>query len=206
MDCFQIKKNNVLIRMFNALPVGEPVDIYMDGHLIVSNLKYKDFSPYTYISTESHKVDVYKAGTKSNPLIRTSLFLPLEQIFTLGLTGNKGEETLLTIPDDIEQMPSSNSAVGRIINLAPNIPIADVFFNNKPEVNNIDYRDQTPYAYIPPGKYTLEVKATEDGSPITKSVFDFKADRIYTTYIVGDQPNTQLLNSVDGNTYVCKAK
>lgn len=204
MDCFSIKKNNLLIRMFNALPANEAIDIYVDGNLLASNLKYKEFSPYTYMTKELTKLDVYKAGEKTNPIIRTSIRLPLEQIFTIALTGNKGQETALVVEDDIEQTTAPNNAIGRVVNLAPNIPIADVLFNNTPGVNGVDYRDETPYVYLPIGKYNVEVRETESGNNITTGVFEFKAERIYTTYIVGDLPNTQLINSVDGNTYACR--
>ncbi|MGL5506346.1 MAG: DUF4397 domain-containing protein [Paraclostridium sp.] len=204
MDCFAIKKDKVLVRLFNAIPVDENVDIYMDGKLIISNLSYKEFSPYTYIPIGLHKIDIYIVGTTTNPIIRTSLRLPGDQIFTIAITGNEKEETLLVIEDDADQVTSNDSSIGRIVNLAPNIPVADVLFNETPAVNNVEFRDETPYVYIPPGKYNVEVKTTQDGSYIAKSVFDFKVGKIYTTYIVGNPPNVELLNSIDGNTYACR--
>ena len=32
---------------------------------------------------------------------------------------------------------------------------------------------------------------------------EFKANRIYTIYIVGNKPNIEIIQSVDGNTYAC---
>ncbi len=31
-----------------------------------------------------------------------------------------------------------------------------------------------------------------------------KANRIYTIYIVGESPNLRAIQSVDGNTYLCR--
>ena len=35
------------------------------------------------------------------------------------------------------------------------------------------------------------------------SNIQFKPDRIYSIYIIGNPPNIELLQSVDGNTYAC---
>ena len=81
--------------------------------------------------------------------------------------------------------------------------LADIFYNNKQAVDNIDYRDQTLYDYINPGDYTVSVKEDVSGRNLAVSSIQFKADRIYSIYIVGNPPNVELLQSVDGNTYAC---
>lgn len=203
MDCFEIEKNRTLSRIFNSLPYNQPIDVYGDGILIFSDLKYTEFSPYVYVLGGLHKIDVYEAGKKENPIIRTSINLPLEQIFTIAVVGNKDQESLLVIDEDITQRPSMDSAVARSVNLSPDIPAVDVFVDGKPSVSNITFRDQTPYVYIPLGKYEIEVKSSESNSQIAKETFEFKANRIYTIYITGNPPNVVLINSVDGNTYAC---
>lgn len=204
MDCFKVKPTKTLVRVFNALPINIPVDIYGDGILIFSELKYKDFTSYFYVPVGTHKVDIYKAGTKSNPIIRTSLRLPTDQIFTIAITGNQGEETLLVVDEDIEQQPSKQDAVGRTVNLCPNIEFIDLLFNDVPSLNNVAYRDETPYVFIPPGIYNISVKDGTTGNVMSTGKFEYKAERIYTLYIVGDEQNIQMVQSVDGNTYVCK--
>lgn len=203
MDCFKIDKTKKLVRMFNALPEDAAVDIYVNGNLLYSDLKYKEFTSYAYMEEGMQKIDVYKAGTKTNPLIRGTLKIPSEQIFTIALTGNKGEEALLVIEDDITQQPSKESAINRIVNLAPDLPEADVNFNDMPSASNISYRDETLYAYLPPGKYKITVEESETEYDVTESMFEFKVERIYTIYIIGNPPNVELIQSVDGNTYAC---
>lgn len=204
MNCYNMQKNRTLARIFNTLPYNQPVDIYGDGILIFSDLKYKEFTPYVYTLEGLHKIDIYKAGSKENPIIRTAIRLPLDQIFTIAITGNEKEETLLVIDEDIEQEPSKDSAIGRVVNLSPGLPVVDIFVNGSPSINNIDFRDQTPYVYIPPGIYTTEVRTSQDGSDVASDKFEFKTNRIYTSYIIGNPPNVEILNSVDGNTYVCR--
>ena len=80
---------------------------------------------------------------------------------------------------------------------------ADIFFNDKQAVDNIDYRDETEYEYLNPGKYTVFVKENLTGNQLATVNLEYKANRIYTIYIIGNQPNVELIQAVDGNTYAC---
>lgn len=203
MDCFKIDEKKNLSRFFNALPYGESVDVYSNGKLVASDLKYKDFTSFDYGININKKIDVYKTGTKTNPIIRATIKLPAEQIFTVAITGNRGGEALLVLEEDITQQPSKESAISKIVNLSPDLPEVDVNFNGEPSADNISYRDETLYAYVPPGQYTITAEESNTENPVTESKFEFKADRIYTIYILGDEPNVELLQAVDGNTYAC---
>ena len=103
----------------------------------------------------------------------------------------------------LEQKSSNSQAVVRFVNLSPDLPIADIFNNDKPIVDNIDYKDQTIYEYLNPEGYTISVKGNLNGDDLVTTNIQFKTDRIYSIYIIGDIPNVELLQSVDGNTYVC---
>ena len=154
------------------------------------------------MENRSYKIDIYEAGTK-NILIRTTFIIPDESLFTLAISGNIGQEALIIVDEDIEQKSSNSQAVVRFVNLSPDLPIADIFNNDKPIVDNIDYKDQTIYEYLNPGGYTISVKGNLNGDDLVTTNIQFKTDRIYSIYIIGDIPNVELLQSVDGNTYVC---
>ena len=202
MDCFKIEENKGLIRYLNVLPSQKSVDIYVNNKLLYSDVKYKSFTQYIYMENRSYKIDIYEAGTK-NILIWTTFIIPDESLFTLAISGNIGQEALIIVDEDIEQKSSNSQAVVRFVNLSPDLPIADIFNNDKPIVDNIDYKDQTIYEYLNPGVYTISVKGTLNGDDLVTTNIQFKTDRIYSIYIIGDIPNVELLQSVDGNTYVC---
>ena len=202
MDCFKIEENKGLIRYLNVLPSQKSVDIYVNNKLLYSDVKYKSFTPYIYMENRSYKIDIYEAGTK-NILIRTTFIIPDESLFTLAISGNIGQEALIIVDEDIEQKSSNSHAAVRFVNLSPDLPIADIFNNDKPIVDNIDYKDQTIYEYLNPGGYTISVKGNLNGDDLVTTNIQFKTDRIYSIYIIGDIPNVELLQSVDGNTYVC---
>lgn len=202
MDCFKIEENKGLVRYLNVLPSQQAVDIYVDNKLLYSDVKYKGFTPYVYMENRSYKIDVNEAGTQ-NVLIRTTFVLPDEDLFTLGITGNKGQESLIIINEDIDQKTSNTQAIVRFVNLSPDLPVSDIFNNNTQAVDDIDYRDQTPYQYVNPGQYTISVKENLTQRPLKTANIEFKANRIYSIYIIGNPPNIEFLQSVDGNTYAC---
>ncbi|MGL6108098.1 DUF4397 domain-containing protein [Romboutsia sp.] len=68
---------------------------------------------------------------------------------------------------------------------------------------DIAYRDETLYAFLPPGQYNITVEESDNKSLVAEEKFEFKAERIYTIYIIGNVVNVELLQSVDGNTYAC---
>ena len=74
MDCFKIDSTKNLVRMFNALPNNTSVDIYSNGKLIFSDLKYKEFTSYSYGMAGKQNIDIYEAGTKDKPIIRVSKY------------------------------------------------------------------------------------------------------------------------------------
>lgn len=202
MDCFKVDENKGLVRYLNVLPSKQAVDIYVNNKLLYSDVKYKEFTPYIYMDNKSYKIDINQAGTK-NILIRTTFILPDEDLFTLGITGNVGQEAIIIVDEDLDQRISKTQAIQRFVNLSPDLPVADIFYNGKAVVDDIDYRDQTLYDYINPGQYTVSVRENLSGNNIVVSSIPFKAARIYSIYIIGNPPNVELLQSVDGNTYAC---
>ena len=105
--------------------------------------------------------------------------------------------------DDKTQKPSTKDAVVRIINLSPELGVIDVKFNGVAYADDIEYRDETEYTYLPIGKYVVAVEDGNNVNQFAQGNYEFKANRIYTIYIVGNKPNIEIIQSVDGNTYAC---
>lgn len=204
MECFKIEKGKSLVRVFNALPSGEAIDVYIGGVPFFKDVKYKEFTPYIYLIKDIHKIDVYKSGT-TEVLIRASLPLPKDQVFTMSTTGNSGEESMIFVEESLDYIPSKEKAIARTINIAPNLGSVNLLYNNNPGVNNITCRDQTPYVYLPAGQYKISLEDSTTGNEIISQNFEFKINRIYSMYIIQkNDTDFEMVQSVDGNTYVCR--
>lgn len=204
MDCMKMDTRKTLVRLFNALPENKAVDIYADGILLFENIGFKEFTKYVYAILGTHRVEIYETGEISNPILATEMNLPVGQIFTLAIIESDGEYSLLVVKDDINEVPSSQNAVGRSVNILDGSYAIDLLFNGKPSVSNITYKDETPYVFIPSGIYKITVKESVTGNVLLEKNIEFKVNRIYTLYIVGNTSNIDIVQSVDGNTYVCR--
>ena len=51
MDCFEIKNNSSLVRVFHAAPQAPNVDVYVNDQMVFSNLAFGDFTRYVYADT-----------------------------------------------------------------------------------------------------------------------------------------------------------
>lgn len=204
MDCMKMDTRKTLVRLFNALPENKDVDIYADGILLFENIGFKEFTKYVYAILGTHRVEIYETGEISNPILATEMNLPVGQIFTLAIIESDGEYSLLVVKDDINEVPSSQNAVGRSVNILDGSYAIDLLFNGEPSVSNITYKDETPYVFIPSGIYKITVKESVTGNVLLEKNIEFKVNRIYTLYIVGNTSNIDIVQSVDGNTYVCR--
>ena len=103
MDCFEIKNNSSLVRVFHAAPQAPNVDVYVNDQMVFSNLAFGDFTRYVYLDEGEYNVSVYLAGQKDRPVINQMVDVPSQQIFTIAATGNLDNLGLLVVPDKVSK-------------------------------------------------------------------------------------------------------
>ena len=198
MDCFEIKNNSSLVRVFHAAPQAPNVDVYVNDQMVFSNLAFGDFTRYVYLDEGEYNVSVYLAGQKDRPVINQMVDVPSQQIFTIAATGNLDNLGLLVIPDKVSKSPSQNYSSVRVIHLSPNAPGVDTLFED------ISFGEGTDYVDLNPGTYNVNVVLNTDKSVVLPLKVTLNPDKIYTIYIIGNPPTLQAVQVVDGNTYACR--
>jgi len=199
MDCFEIKNNSSLVRVFHAAPQAPNVDVYVNDQMVFSNLAFGDFTRYVYLDEGEYNVSVYLAGQKDRPVINQMVDVPSQQIFTIAATGNLDNLGLLVIPDKVSKSPSQNYSSVRVIHLSPNAPVdGDTLFED------ISFGEGTDYVDLNPGTYNVNVVLNTDKSVVLPLKVTLNPDKIYTIYIIGNPPTLQAVQVVDGNTYACR--
>lgn len=204
MDCFEIKKNSSLVRVFHASPQAPGVDVYVDDQIVFSDLVFGEFTKYVYLDEGEYKVDVYPTGKKDTPVISQMVDIPSQQIFTIVATGNLDDLGLLIVPDKVSKSPSKDYSSIRVIHLSPNAPGVDIQVNSDTLFEGIEFGEGTDYVDINPGTYNLSIILNKDKSVVLPLKVTLNADKIYTIYAIGNPPNLQAIQVVDGNTYVCR--
>lgn len=204
MDCFEIKNNSSLVRVFHAAPQAPNVDVYVNDQMVFSNLAFGDFTRYVYLDEGEYNVSVYLAGQKDRPVINQMVDVPSQQIFTIAATGNLDNLGLLVIPDKVSKSPSQNYSSVRVIHLSPNAPGVDILVNGDTLFEDISFGEGTDYVDLNPGTYNVNVVLNTDKSVVLPLKVTLNPDKIYTIYIIGNPPTLQAVQVVDGNTYACR--
>lgn len=204
MDCFEIKNNSSLVRVFHAAPQAPNVDVYVNDQMVFSNLAFGDFTRYVYLDEGEYNVSVYLAGQKDRPVINQMVDVPSQQIFTIAATGNLDNLGLLVIPDKVSKSPSQNYSSVRVIHLSPNAPGVDILVDGDTLFEDISFGEGTDYVDLNPGTYNVNVVLNTDKSVVLPLKITLNPDKIYTIYIIGNPPTLQAVQVVDGNTYACR--
>ena len=204
MDCFEIKNNSSLVRVFHAAPQAPNVDVYVNDQMVFSNLAFGDFTRYVYLYEGEYNVSVYLAGQKDRPVINQMVDVPSQQIFTIAATGNLDNLGLLVIPDKVSKSPSQNYSSVRVIHLSPNAPGVDILVDGDTLFEDISFGEGTDYVDLNPGTYNVNVVLNTDKSVVLPLKVTLNPDKIYTIYIIGNPPTLQAVQVVDGNTYACR--
>ena len=204
MDCFEIKNNSSLVRVFHTAPQAPNVDVYVNDQMVFSNLAFGDFTRYVYLDEGEYNVSVYLAGQKDRPVINQMVDIPSQQIFTVAATGNLDNLGLLVIPDKVSKSPSQNYSSVRVIHLSPNAPGVDILVDGDTLFEDISFGEGTDYVDLNPGTYNVNVVLNTDKSVLLPLKVTLNPDKIYTIYIIGNLPTLQAVQVVDGNTYACR--
>lgn len=204
MDCFELKKESSLLRVFHSAPKTFAVDVYVDDILMFSNLNYSEFTEYVYVEMGNRRLDIYEAGTKENPVISRMVNIPEEEMFTLAIIGNMDDLDLLVINDHMNKDISDEYSTFRVVHLVPNGPSVDILIDGDIFFKNINYKEGTQYVDVNPGEYKVKIIQNDDEQVLLPLRIKLKANRIYTIYIIENQGELGVIQSVDGNTYICK--
>ena len=204
MDCVKIESGTSLLRVFHAAPQAPAVDVYINEKLVFSNLQFTQFSSYVKLKEGEYRIDIFQTGTMLQPIISGSLDLDEGQMLTIAAIGNLDDLSLLVINDNADKKASPKVSSFRVVHLSPNTPAVDILVNNKILVESLAFKQNTSYVDIASGSYNIEAVLSSNKESVLVFGVMLKANRIYTIYIVGESPNLRAIQSVDGNTYLCR--
>lgn len=204
MDCLQIKEGKSLVRVLHAAPQIGEVNVYVDGTLIFSGLDFMEFTEYVELEEGEHTVGIYLVGTSENPVINQIFEVDEGQMYTVAATGDLNDLSLLVIKDYAEKQPSSEYSTFRVIHLSPNTPAVDLLVNGETFFEDIGFREGTSYVDVSPGTYNVKIAIGESKNVVLPLRVKLNPDRIYTIYVIDQSNRLGAIQSVDGNTYLCR--
>ena len=196
-----IDDNYSLIRILNAVPEGENLDIYINKNTLYKDLEVGEFSPYVYVPNGSYEMSAYIADTKSNPIVRQNIEINNKELTTIAIVGNENNIEVLSIKEDT-QPPDGNMSRVRIVHLSPNAPEVNIVADDKIIFEEVGYGDVTEYKEIIPKVYKVDVETYDRKKLLRSDLVKINPGRVYTFYAIGNIPNAQFVQSLDGITFI----
>ena len=207
--------NLAQIRLINAMPDSQSVDMYFDGLKVVSSLPFggvypKPATPVAYESVSSGFVAVegFAAGTSTNPISPVgTVHLNGSTNYTVVAVGLElSEAPPITIVDN-DTVPTAGTLEYRIINASLNSPPTglDVYVvppgtnltKFTPQINALDY-GQSNTAQVPAvsGGYSVLVTLNGSKTPIITHISAAPAGSITTVVILDNTGGTSGISAI----------
>lgn len=190
-----------LVRVLHAIPEGESVDIYFNGTPFFNNLNFTEFSPYVYVPGGKYKVTVYPSETLDKPIIDEEIRVDINELVTIAIIIDEGVPKLLEITEDTEMANGKNSKV-RAVHLSPNTPAVNILVDDNILFEDIEYKEVTDYVVVAPKTYKVDIEASENNKLIRSNLITINENRVYSFYAIGNAPNVQIIQSLDGITFM----
>ncbi len=195
------KENYSLVRVLHAVPDGEEVDVYINGFPFYSGIQFAQFTPYIYVPEGEYVFSVYLKGEKEKPLSETKIKINSEELITAPIILTKEGVKILRIPEEMG-IPNGNKSKFKFVHLVPNMPAVNILLDENEVFKNIEYAMYTNYEEIPPKEYKMDVELAENKKIITSNQININPSRIYTFYAIGNVPNIDIIQTLDGATFL----
>lgn len=208
----KIRVNNdaSYIRVFNATANSDEIDVYINDILVFSNVKYREFVPYTPTFPGDYTVKVYECGNDEKLILEQELTIAGGNVGTLVITGIMPKLMMLAVFENPNEEICDSNAKFRIAHLSPTTEPIDLTVNNVKMIDEIPFGKRTNYAQVPTGIYdfviegsNIEMQENKQKVRISKKI-ELKDKKIYTIYLIGDVADIEIIQSLDIITYMNK--
>jgi hypothetical protein len=173
------------VRLVHAVPGGPLVDVFVDNEEIVSDVQYKDVTPYQSLSAGRHTIEV-KLSLPPIPLISETVVLSGGMDITVAGVGQGTAIEAVGLEDD--NSPSNRDTV-RFVHLSPDTPPIDIAVRETlvyTVAGNIPYKGASDYVGgLGAGPVSFEVRSVGQITPLLTFSRTIEQDRINTLFVVG---------------------
>lgn len=186
------ERKSAKIRFIHGVPANLPVDIYIDGYLLIAELIFRSTTDFFNITAGTINVEIKISGT-DNILIKTSISIITSKKYTLIIYGKESTFNILAL-EDINTCPPLEMSKIRIAHIAADTPPIDVYINNTSLLfGNIAYGGlgNPTYLDIQSGKYKLNIVPTKTNQSELDINVSFNSGDVYTIIISGISGNNQ---------------
>lgn len=175
------------IRIVQAAPSLQSLDIYCDGNVIATNITFGSITNYLPVKPGEHLIELFRASTYENPIFKDRLELMPNASKTLSVVFSNKTLSLAHFDDTFYRSHSEDTSYLRFVNLSPNSPLLTLKLNNnKPLFSNVEFLENTSFYELPSGVYNLKLSSPDLTSLYNKiSNVSLPKKSCSTIYIIG---------------------
>jgi Domain of unknown function (DUF4397) len=191
------------LRLINAIPDSQPIDVYINGEPVVTNLAFGEASPdstpasYIQIPSGTKTLQSFPRGETTNPISPSgTIALNGSTQYTVIGVGLELSNAAPIVLIDNNTPPLSNNLDFRIVNVSINTPVGgvDVYFvapgtdisTFTPQVSGLGQGQTTDYKLLPFLQGGYEVIVTKNGgkTPLIDQTYNRPAGSITTLVLI----------------------
>ncbi len=176
------------MRVAHLSPDAPNVDVYVNDEPALTDVPYTTVSSYLSLPAGTQQVTVYASGDTSTPVIDVPVKLAAGGVYTIAAVGlvTDGSITAQVYQDDL-RAPSAGNAKLRVIHASPDAgPVDVVPRDGEPLVTDLSFPEDTPYAEVPAGTYTLDVNSAGTRQTVlTAPDAALASGGVYSAFAVG---------------------
>jgi hypothetical protein len=189
-------------KVLNASSVASPLNVLVDGNIVLSNIPFAGISDYVTASAGSHSFAVQATATPGANLLTLAATLASATDTSLAFSGPAGALVPLVLNDNNLPPPAGRARV-RFVNVSPGLGPLDVYVNFSKQLSGLASNSGSSY-----------IEVTADAAIGTLYEFDFNiagttsvvlklpsvsiiAGHTYTIYVVGAPATPQAVVAKD---------
>jgi hypothetical protein len=189
-------------KVLNASSVASPLNVLVDGNIVLSNIPFAGISDYVTASAGSHTFAVQATATPGANLLTLVATLASATDTSLAFSGPAGALVPLVLNDNNLPSPAGRARV-RFVNVSPGLGPLDVYINFSKQLSGLASNSGSSY-----------IEVTADATIGTLYEFDFNiagttsvvlkvpsvsiiAGHTYTIYVVGAPATPQAVVAKD---------
>lgn len=190
-------------RIIHLLPNFSPIDVYLDGRLFYSGLRYQGISDYISVRPGNHRIVFNTVGRRSRPIYYKTLYIPRRGVVSMVIHGLSSEPDVMVL-DDKTTVPPGRAKV-KIVHLAPHISSVDLLAGSWVWFNEIIYQEASEYIPIPAGRETLTLRSSGTKHIIfTLPNAYFGRNKAHTVYVTKMSNSSSSINLfITQDNYAC---
>lgn len=177
-------------KVVNASSVASPLNVAVDGNLVLSNIPYTGVSNYTAVGAGPHTFTVQATATPGADLLSLPSTLDSATDTSLVLSGPAGALLPLVLSDNNLPPPAARAHV-RFVNTSPDFAALDVYVNFSKQVSGLATNSASGYIELTGDTtigtiYEFDFNTAGTVTPVLKLPnIPIIGNKIYTIYIVG---------------------